>query len=213
MSIVRASVLSFTALAALLGLGGCGNDNQRPEANAPGVNQPQGDMQDLPKWVLNPTYDEKYTLAAAGAARSTIGGVTQQMTFAENDGRVKIAQSIETKVKSLVENFYSQGGEPGGAERADEVRRTVSQSITNISASGVQRINMYRDKSDGTLYAWMVIDPKKQAEIANQIAKTVSKAAADRAQVKAELKADEAVNRLEKAIDASLQKQEAAPAK
>ena len=213
MSIVRASVLSFTALAALLGVAGCGNDNQRPEANAPGVTQPQGDMQDLPKWVLNPTYDEKYTLAAAGAARSTIGGVTQQMTFAENDGRLKIAQSIETKVKSLVENFYSQGGEPGGAERADEVRRNVNQSITNISASGVQRINMYRDKSDGTLYVWMVIDPKKQAEIANQIAKTVSKAAADRAQVKAELKADEAVNRLEKAIDASLQKQEAAPAK
>jgi len=213
MSIVRASVLSLSALVAVLAVAGCGNDNQRPEASAPGVVQPQGDLQDLPKWVLNPTYDEKYTLAAAGAARATIGGQPQQITFAENDGRVKIAQSIETKVKSLVENFYSQGGEPGGAERADEVRRTVSQSITNISASGVQRINMYRDKSDGTLYAWMVIDPKKQAEIAGQIAKTVSKAAADRAQVKAELKADDAVNRLEKAIDASLQKQEAAPAK
>ena len=210
MSIVRASVLSLSAVAAVLAVAGCGTDNQRPEANAPGVTQPQGDLQNLPKWVLNPTYDEKYTLSAAGAARSTIGGLPQQMSFAENDGRVKIAQSIETKVKSLVENFYSQGGEPGGAERADEVRRTVSQSITNISASGVQRIDMYRDKSDGTLYVWMVIDPKKQAEISNQIAKTVSKAAADRAQVKAELKADEAVSRLEKAIDASLQKQDAA---
>ncbi len=210
MSIVRASVLSLSAVAAVLAIASCGTDNQRPEANTPGVVQPQGDLQNLPKWVLNPTYDEKYTLSAAGAARSTIGGLPQQLSFAENDGRVKIAQSIETKVKSLVENFYSQGGEPGGAERADEVRRTVSQSITNISASGVQRIDMYRDKSDGTLYAWMVIDPKKQAEIAGQIAKTVSKAAADRAQVKAELKADDAVNRLEKAIDASLQKQDAA---
>jgi len=213
MSIVRASVLSFTALAAVLGLAGCGSDNQRPEATAPGVKQPTTDLQDLPKWVLNPTYDEKYSLAAAGAARSTIGGLPQQITFAENDGRVKIAQSIETKVKSLIENFYSQGGEPGGAERADEVRRTISQSITNISASGVQRVDLYRDKSDGTVWVWMVIDPKKQAEIASQIGKVAAKAAADRAQTKAELKADEAVNRLEKAIDASLQKQEAAPAK
>ncbi len=213
MSLIRTSILSLTALSLLSVIAGCGSDNQRPEAQTPGVKQPSGDMQDLPQWIQNPTYDEKYTLAAAGAARATIGGAPQQITFAENDGRVKIAQAIETKVKSLIENFYSQGGEPGGAERADEVRRTISQSITDVSASGVQRIAMFRDKSDGTLYAWMVIDPKKQAEIASQVAKTASKAAADRAQVKAELKADDAVMRLEKAINASLQKQEAAVTK
>ncbi len=209
MNAFRASLLSLTAVATLA-LVACGGDNNRPEAVTPGVKQPTTDLQDLPKWVLNPTYDEKYTLAAAGAARSTIGGLPQQITFAENDGRVKIAQSIETKVKSLIENFYSQGGEPGGAERADEVRRTISQSITNISASGVQRVALYRDLSDGTVWVWMVIDPKKQAEIAGQIGKIASKAAADRAQTKAELKADDAIQRLDKAITDSLKQQEAA---
>ncbi len=209
MNVFRAALLSSTAVATLA-LVACGGDNNRPEAVTPGVKQPTSDLQDLPQWVLNPNYDEKYTLSAAGSARATIGGLPQQITFAENDGRVKIAQSIETKVKSLIENFYSQGGEPGGAERADEVRRTISQSITNISASGVQRIAMYRDKSDGTVWVWMVIDPKKQAEIAGQIGKVASKAAADRAQTKAELKADDAIQRLDKAITDSLKQQEAA---
>ena len=211
MNVIRASLLSLTALATLA-LVACGGDD-RPEAVTPGVKQPTSDLQDLPKWILNPNYDEKYTISAAGSARSTIGGLPQQITFAENDGRVKIAQGIETKVKSLVENFYSQGGEPGGAERADEVRRTISQSITNISASGIQRIDLYRDKSDGTVWVWMVIDPKKQAEIAGQIAKVASKAAADRAQTKAELKADDAIQRLNKAIDDSLKQQDAAVSK
>ncbi len=208
MSPIRASLIPLTAVLGLI-LAGCGG-NDRPEAVVPGVKQPVGDLQDLPKWVLNPNYDEKYTIAAAGATRETIGGVPQQIKFAEDDGRLKIAQGIETKVKSLVEQFYSQGGEPGGAERADEVRRSISQSITNVAASGIQRVDLYRDKSDGTLYAWMVIDPKKQAEITSQIAKAASKAAADRAQTKAELKADDAVQRLEKAIDASLSAQNAA---
>lgn len=211
LSFGHVSALSLTALVAL-GLTGCGG-NDRPEAVTPGVQQPTSDLQNLPKWVLNPNYDEKYTIAAAGAARSTIGGLPQQITFAENDARVKIAQGIETKVKSLVENFYSQGGEPGGAERADEVRRTISQSITNVSASGVQRIDLYRDKSDGTVWVWLVIDPKKQADITSQIAKTAAKAAADRAQMKAELKADDAVNRLEKAISDGLNTQNAAVSK
>jgi hypothetical protein len=208
MSFARVAALSLTlcSVASLIGCGG----NDRPEAQAPGVAQPQGDLQDLPKWVLNPNYDEKYVIAAAGVARSTIGGLPQQMTFAEQDGRTRIGQAIETKVKALVEQFYSQGGEPGGAERADEVRRSISQNVTNVSATGVMRIDMYRDKSDGSLFVWMVIDPKRQNEIAGQIAKAAAKAAADRAQTKAELKADEAVNRLEAAITAELTRQNAA---
>lgn len=209
MSLLRTSILSLSAFAAL-GLAGCGND--RPEADAPGVKQPQGDLQDLPKWVLNPNYDEKYTIAAAGVARSTIGGLPQQMTFAEQDGRTRIGQSIESQVKALVEQFYSQGGEPGGAERADEVRRSISQNVTNVTSSGIMRVDMYRDKSDGSLFVWMVVDPKRQNEIAGQIAKAASKAAADRAQVKAELKADEMVNRLEKAISDKLSTQDKAAA-
>ena len=208
MSPIRLTLMSLTACAAIA-LQGCG-DNDRPEAVVPGVKQPTGDMSDLPQWVLNPNYDEKYTLAAAGASRSAIGGAPQQIKFAEDDGRVKIAQAIETKVKGLVEQFYSQGGEPGGAERADEVRRSITQSITNTTASGIQRIAMYRDKSDGTLYVWVVIDPKKQAEIAGQIGKAAARAAADHAQAKAELKADDAVQRLEHAITDSLKGQEAA---
>ena len=211
MSPIRVSLLSLSALAAL-GLAGCGNE-PRPEAQTPGVQQPQGDLQNLPKWVLNPNYDEKYTIAAAGVARSTIGGLPQQMTFAEQDGRTRIGQAIESQVKALVEQFYSQGGEPGGAERADEVRRSISQNVTNVTSSGVMRIAMYRDESDKSLYVWMVIDPKRQNEIAGQIAKAAAKATADRAQVKAELKADEMVGRLEKAISDKLSVQNAAAAK
>ena len=211
MSRIRMTFLSLTALVAV-GLVGCGG-NQRPEAEAPGVKQPQGDLQNLPEWVLNPNYDEKYTIAAAGIARSTIGGLPQQLTFAEQDGRTRIGQSIESQVKALVEQFYSQGGEPGGAERADEVRRTISQNVTNVATNGTMRVAMYRDTSDGSLYVWMVIDPKRQNEIAGQIGKAAAKAAADRAQVKAELKADEMVNRLEKAISDKLGTQEAAAGK
>jgi hypothetical protein len=211
MSLIRSSFLTLSAIGLVAALAGCGG-NERPEAAAPGVQQPQGDLQNLPKWVLNPNYDEKYTIAAAGVARATIGGLPQQMTFAEQDGRTRIGQAIESQVKALVEQFYSQGGEPGGAERADEVRRTISQNVTNVAASGIMRIDLYRDKSDGSLFVWMVIDPKRQNEIASQIAKVAAKAAADRAQVKAELKADEMVGRLEQAINAKLGAQNAAAA-
>jgi hypothetical protein len=187
MRLASSLLLVPLALAALVGTG-CGSRNI---------------FDRLPAWVSDPTEGGTHALAATGSSRETMGGVGRQTTFAENDARVKMAQTIDANVRALVEDFYSQGGEPKANERADEVRSAVSKTVTNAVVSGAVVKHKYQDEETKEIFVHIVLDGEAAKKAAAQLANS-TRAAAEKAQVKAELKSEAAMDRLEKAIEKRL---------
>jgi hypothetical protein len=193
---------------ALAALTGCGDDRTPPPA-APdqGIKQPtNAAFKDAPSWVRNPTDDGKYKLASSGSARQSMGGESKQRTFAMNEARQEIARSISTEVKSMIETYFTQGGDPGAAEAAQQVQTEVSRNLTQALVNGSQKRAEWINDQTGDLYVWVVVDPDLAAQVAQQTAKA-TRAAAEKAQVKAELKAQDALDRLEKAVQEKLESQ------
>ncbi len=163
-----------------------------------------------PKWITKPGLYED-VIVAAGLGE----GLTEQKakSQAELDGRKKIAQTLQSQVKSLTTNFMEEAGtttEQGSETAAQEYFSEITQSMTDVTLSGATLEEYWPPMGEKTgnkmkIYAKMVlkksalIDQFKkqvQADIAQKKIKNV-KASADAA-----LKAlDNAVGKWEKTAD------------
>jgi hypothetical protein len=112
-------------LIALISVIGCGGGSKASKSE-----------DKLPKWVNKPGLYEDAILAAG------IGeGLSEQKakSQAELSGRKKIAETIQSQIKSLTTNFIEEAStttEKGSESAAQEYFQEISQSLTNVTLNG-----------------------------------------------------------------------------
>lgn len=89
-----------------------------------------------PEWVYKPgLYEDVIIAAGVGEGFSEMKAKSQ----AEQNGRKKIAEALETQVKSLTTNFMEEAStttEEGSSGAAQEYFQEITQSMTNTTLSG-----------------------------------------------------------------------------
>jgi hypothetical protein len=112
-------------LIALIAVIGCGGGSKASKSE-----------DKLPKWINKPGLYEDAILAAG------IGeGLSEQKakSQAELSGRKKIAETIQSQIKSLTTNFIEEAStttEKGSESAAQEYFQEISQSLTNVTLNG-----------------------------------------------------------------------------
>lgn len=112
-------------LIALMAVMGCGGGSKASKSE-----------DKLPKWINKPGLYEDAILAAG------IGeGLSEQKakSQAELSGRKKIAETIQSQIKSLTTNFIEEAStttEKGSESAAQEYFQEISQSLTNVTLNG-----------------------------------------------------------------------------
>jgi len=111
---------------------------------------------ELPNWVLSPYVEGK--IAAVGMAPKSRGGLQFQIPQAESDARANIAAQIETEVSRMTKDAI-RAARISEVEEVENVFSQVTKNLVKqVPLRGTRRINLYRDKTDGSLYVHMVID-------------------------------------------------------
>ena len=111
---------------------------------------------ELPGWVLNP--DIKGKISAVGMAPKSRGGLQFQIPQAEADARANIAAQLETEISRMTKDAIRSAR----VSEREEVENIFSQVTKNlvkkVPLRGSRRVNLYRDKTDGSLYIHMALD-------------------------------------------------------
>jgi hypothetical protein len=122
------------------------------------VENPRSELDNLPKWVLNPHIEG--TIAAVGISPASTGGLQFQIPKAEADARANIAAQIETIVSRLTKDALREAK----ISDQNDVEHVFSQAtkslIKEVPLSGARRVNMFKDPDDGTLFVHMSLDRK-----------------------------------------------------
>ncbi|MBX7150123.1 LPP20 family lipoprotein [bacterium] len=90
----------------------------------------------MPKWISKPgQYEDAIIAAGIGEGLSEQKAKSQ----AEQSGRKKIAETIQSQIKSLTTNFMEEATtstDKGSESAAQEYFQEVTQSLTNVTLSG-----------------------------------------------------------------------------
>lgn len=114
-----------------------------------------GDLADLPSWVIDPAVEG--TVAAVGIASQSTGGISFQIKKAELDAKANIAATIQSEISRVTKNALRSARVNDGEDVDDFFSQATKEVVKNFPLSGVKRINIYKDKSDGTLYVQMAL--------------------------------------------------------
>ena len=144
---------------ALLALIACSKDNGPETINSvtasPDCVFPDSPGDSAPGWVCDEPV-EGIAISAVGIAEPTKAGISYQKQQAETDGRVRLAQNINTRVHNLIKQYVESTG-TGDNETVDRVNSSVTRQLTNQELIG-SRLYTTRTSSNGTLYALMGMD-------------------------------------------------------
>lgn len=157
----------------------------------------------LPKWISKPGLYEDAIMAAG------IGeGLTEQKakSQAELSGRKKIAETIQTQIKSLTTNFMEEAAtttEKGSESAAQEYFQEITQSLTNVTLNGAVIEEYWPPMGEKTgnkikFYAKVVL---KKSELVDAFKKQVQDDVAAKKIKGVKASADDALKALDKAID------------
>ncbi len=156
----------------------------------------------LPKWISKPGLYEDAILAAG------IGeGLSEQKakSQAELSGRKKIAETIQSQIKSLTTNFMEEATtttEKGSESAAQEYFQEISQSLTKVTLNGAV-IEEYwpplgmKEGNKIKFYAKVVL---KKSSLIDEFRKKVQDDAAAKKIKGVKASADDALKALDKAI-------------
>ncbi len=157
----------------------------------------------LPKWISKPGLYEDAIIAAG------IGeGLTEQKakSQAELSGRKKIAETIQSQIKSLTTNFMEEAAtttEKGQESAAQEYFQEISQSLTNVTLNGAMIEEYWPPMGEKVgnkikFYAKTVL---KKSELVDAFKKKVQDDAAAKKIKGVKASADDALKALDKAIE------------
>jgi hypothetical protein len=212
------SIHALALIAALAGttlLTGCGDARENIASPAQNTtSQPKEVV--YPDWVGDPGTNGQF--GAVGISKTSLGGTAEEFPRALNAGRVELARSIQVKVQAAYTRFFTEGGElsqgaNGGTDAkiaAQEMSENVSKTLTNQVLQGSRQKAVFRDPNTKELFMWVVIDEAKLPMLKQQIKDEANNQVAKRAQISAELKAQDALKRLDAAIDQEMTRQQAA---
>jgi|SaaInlStandDraft_7_1057024.scaffolds.fasta_scaffold07363_6 hypothetical protein len=118
--------------------------------------QPRSELDNLPKWVLDPYIDG--TIAAVGMSPASTGGLQFQIPKAEADARANIAAQIETIVSRLTKDALREVKIADQNDVENVFSQATKSLIKEVPLSGARRRNMFKDPEEGTLFVHMSID-------------------------------------------------------
>ncbi len=157
----------------------------------------------LPKWISKPGLYEDAIMAAG------IGeGLTEQKakSQAELSGRKKIAETIQSQIKSLTTNFMEEAAtttDKGSESASQEYFQEITQSLTNVTLNGAMIEEYWPPMGEKTgnkikFYAKVVL---KKSQLIDAFKKQVQDDVASKKIKGVKASADDALKALDKAID------------
>jgi hypothetical protein len=182
-----ASLILAVAVAILIV--GCGGPKERvavPESSAPA-------------WVNTPptAVDAIYAVGAANVGANPVLARNK----AADAARQELGRIIQTKVKSLLDNFMQEHQEfinNQGTITSEEFTRSVSRSVSQATLAGSQIVEFYYDKDNKIYYALAVL---RKNDIVNEIMRTMNEAQRQKKTAFVEQKAEEALKILDKELE------------
>lgn len=134
-------------------------------------------------------------------------GLNEQKAKAQADvnGRKRIAETIQTQIKSLTTNFMEEAGtidEKSKTAAAQEYFQEITQSITNVLVEGAtveEYWPPYGEKTDNRIKFYAKVVFKKEA-LVNEFKKKVQSDVAEKRIKAVKASADDALKALDKAI-------------
>ncbi len=156
----------------------------------------------LPKWISKPGLYEDVIIAAG------IGeGLTEQKAKSQADqsGRKKIAEALQSEIKSLTTNFMEEATtttDKGSEGAAQDYFQEITQSLTNVTLSGAMIEEYWPPMGEKTgnkikFYAKVVL---KKNSVVDAFKKKVADDAAAKKIKGVKASADEALKALDKAV-------------
>ncbi len=156
----------------------------------------------VPEWISRPgLYDD--VIVAAGIGE----GLNEKTAKAEADldARKKIAEAIQTNVRSMTTNFIEEASQTDGvssSSAAQEYFSEITQSLTNLTLQNVKIEEYYPPKGEKSgkklkFYAKAVVG---KADVENALKHQVSSDAASNKINGVKMSADKALAAMEKAI-------------
>jgi len=118
------------------------------------VDAGNGNLSDLPTWVLDPSVPEG--VAAVGIAAPSTGGIKFQIPKAELDAKANIAATIQSEISRVTKQALRESKVNDVNDVEDFFSQATKEVVKDLPLSGVKRINIYQGK-DGTLYLHMVL--------------------------------------------------------
>lgn len=156
----------------------------------------------MPKWISKPgLYEDAIIAAGIGEGLSEQKAKSQ----AEQSGRKKIAETIQSQIKSLTTNFMEEATtttDKGSESAAQEYFQEVTQSLTNVTLSGAM-IEEYwppmgeKDGNKIKFYAKVVL---KKSSLVDEFKKKVQEDVAAKKIKGVKASADDALKALDKAV-------------
>jgi hypothetical protein len=183
------------ALLAVLGVAvmvlGCGGGDTKADAAAdPYAKCPK------PAWVDTPNLEGGLT--AVGIGRSH-GGKMQARNKAVNAGRTELSRMLKVKVQAMTDRFFQETSDMMNPDHSTAIdfTRDVSRQLTQSVLAGSRALQYWTDCTTNEEYALVGLDPAAVAAEAKKVAEAI-------AQQKAmfiENKANEAIEKMDEAID------------
>jgi hypothetical protein len=202
---MRSVIICSAIISALALLTGCGGE--------PRVEQPEIGGVTFPAWFNSPGMGGN--IGATGISPKKLGGMQETTNAAMGDAYTALARTISTKVQAAYTRYFSEGGESAWAADgsidktalAQELTENVSRQLTNQIIEGAERKEVWEHPVDKDLYVWVVINPDRRDQILAQVKAEARNQLASRKKVAAELKAEDALKKLDAAIDAEMLRQ------
>ncbi|NRA38177.1 MAG: LPP20 family lipoprotein [Planctomycetes bacterium] len=199
---MRSLILCTACVLSLALVTGCGGEKRTEQPVISGVV--------MPDWFMEPGKDGN--IGATGISEKSLGGMREQLKGAMAEGRTALANTISVKVQASFTRFFSEGGEKSWAEDgsidkatiAQELSENVSRQLTNQIIQGSERKAMWEHPKSGDLYVWVVINAEKRDQVLTQVKAEARKQVAQRKKIHAELKTEDALKKLDAAINAEM---------
>jgi hypothetical protein len=199
---MRSIILCAAVLMTVAFLSGCGGEKRVDKPLVGGI--------ELPEWFMEPGMGGN--IGATGIAEKSLMGIREQTNAAMQDASNNLARTISTRVQAAYTRFFSEGGEKSWAADgsidkatlAQELTENVSRQLTNQVIQGAERKAVWEHPTSGDLYVWVIINPERRDQVLNQVKSQARKQLASRKKVAAELKTEDALKKLDAAIDAQM---------
>ena len=201
---MRSLIILAAFAVAVTFITGCGGDKRTEKPVISGV--------ELPEWFNEPGMGGNIGATGIVTKKTATGGMREMVNDAMGDAYTGLARTISTKVQAAYTRYFSQGGEnslsaDGSVDSttlSQELSENVSRQLTNQIIQGAERKAVWEHPKSGDLYVWVVINAEKRDQVLTQVKAEARKQLAARKKVAAEIKAEDALKKLDAAIDAEM---------
>jgi hypothetical protein len=128
------------------------------------IDKAAGGPRPMPNWAVRgggAFKDQSSTVFYGVGIANPMPNIALQRTVAEQRARVDIAQTLQTSMRSMVNDFMAHNAnlfDPNGKASSPEVISSVSKGVSDAELDNCRIIDSWADEKAGTLYALARLD-------------------------------------------------------